>query len=211
LGSHRQFPAGAGGVLLTSLSDLKSVDLLHGTYLAGNLVFLLACAGCGFYNAYCKLMVEKHYTELEILVYTSAIGSLASLPLLAWMEPFHLAGFLAAGPVALWGILELSFIVYGCSMLLFFSVLKRMDVTQAILGNFLLPFFIALLAVVFLHESITPVMVLGGGVIVLSTLILTVYERDLLELFQRKPGHPALAGGALFRRPAKLWVLRSPG
>ena len=54
---------------------------------------------------------------------------------------------LDAGAVPLLGMLELSIVVYGVSMLLFFSVLKRMDVTQAILGNYLLPFFIALLGV----------------------------------------------------------------
>ncbi len=32
-------------------------------------------------------------------------------------------------------MLELSLIVYGFSMLLFFYILKRMDVTQAILGT----------------------------------------------------------------------------
>jgi drug/metabolite transporter (DMT)-like permease len=183
------------GVLLTSLQDLRSANFLASDFLAGNMIFLAACAGCGFYNAYCKLLVEKQYTELEILVYTSIVGSLASVPLLIWVEPFRVGHLLAAGPMALWGILELSFVVYGCSMLLFFRVLKRMDVTQAILGNYLLPFFIALLAVVFLKESITPVMLLGGTVILLSTLVLTVFEGDLLEWLDRR------------RRPASAIVL----
>jgi drug/metabolite transporter (DMT)-like permease len=168
------------GVLLTSLSDLSNADLMSGGYLKGNMIFLAACACCGFFNTYCKLLVNKQYTELEILVYTSVIGSIASVPLFIWVEPFSLAAFLASGPAAIWGIAELSFIVYGCSMLLFFYVLKRMDVTQAILGNYLLPFFIALLAVVFLKEKITPIMVLGGSIIIVSTLILTVFEGELL-------------------------------
>lgn len=174
------FGLALAGVLLTSLSDLSNANLLQGRYLTGNLIFLAACAGCGFFNAYCKFLVERRYTELEILVYTSVVGSVASIPLFIWMEPFSLSRFLASGPVAIWGVLELSFIVYGCSMLLFFYVLKRMDVTQAILGNYLLPFFIALLAVVFLKESITATMVLGGAIIIVSTLILTVFEDDLL-------------------------------
>jgi len=192
------------GVLLTSASDLKSSDLLHGRYLTGNLIFLLACAGCGFYNTYCKLLVDKHYTEMEILVYTSVIGSLASIPLFIWMEPFHLAQFEAAGPVGFWGILELSLVVYGISMLLFFNILKRLDVTQAILGNYLLPFFIGLLAVVFLRESITPAMAFGGGVIVVSTLILTVFEQDLNELFAAQKRHPAAAAEILREKALEL-------
>jgi drug/metabolite transporter (DMT)-like permease len=91
-----------------------------------------------------------------------------------------------AGGVALWGILELTFIVYGFSMLLFFYVLKRMDVTQAILGNYLLPFFIALLAVMLLKESITLSMIVGGALILLSTLMVSVYEGDILAWGQQK-------------------------
>jgi drug/metabolite transporter (DMT)-like permease len=181
------------GVLLTSLSDLSNADLMSGGYLTGNMIFLAACACCGFFNTYCKLLVNKQYTELEILVYTSVIGSIASVPLFIWIEPFSLSAFLASGPVAIWGVVELSLIVYGCSMLLFFYVLKRMDVTQAILGNYLLPFFIALLAVVFLKEKITPIMVLGGSIIIASTLILTVFEGELLAWAK---GRSATAEGA---------------
>lgn len=182
------FGLALAGVLLTSLSDLSNANLLQGRYLAGNVIFLAACACCGFFNAYCKFLIERQYTELEILVYTSVVGSLASIPLFLWMEPFSLSAFLNSGPVAIWGVMELSFIVYGCSMLLFFYVLKRMDVTQAILGNYLLPFFIALLAVVFLKESITATMVLGGAIIIASTLILTVFEDDLLAWAQAISG-----------------------
>jgi drug/metabolite transporter (DMT)-like permease len=169
------------GVLLTSLNDLRTADFRHSQYLAGNLVFLGACLCCGFFNTYCKLLVERKYTELEILVYTSVIGSVASLPLLIWVEPFRLSDFLQKGTLAIVGLLELSLIVYGISMLLFFYVLKRMDVTQAILGNYLLPFFIALLAILLLRETITFLMVLGGAIILISTLMVTVFEGDLLD------------------------------
>ena len=81
------------------------------------------------------------------------------------------------------GILELSVIVYGVSMLIFFYVLKRMDVTQAILGTYLLPFFIALLGIVLLNEKITPVMIFGGMLILVSTVMVTIYENNLLEFF----------------------------
>lgn len=168
------------GVLMTSLNDLRGADFRQSQYLAGNLVFLLACCCCGFFNTYCKFLVDRKYTELEILVYTSIIGSLGSLPLLIWAEPFHLSEFMNKGPVAIGGVLELGFIVYGVSMLLFFYVLKRMDVTQAILGNYLLPLFIGLLGVFLLNETITALMLIGGFIILLSTLMVTVYEADIL-------------------------------
>ncbi len=173
------------GVMMTSVSDISGADFRQSEYLVGNFVFLFACLCCAFYNTYCKFLVEKKYTELEILVYSSIIGSIASIPLLIWVEPFHFSQFINSGKVAVFGILELSFFVYGIASILFFYVLKRMDVTQAILGNYLLPFFIALLGVVLLGESITPLMVIGGSIIFISTLMVTVFENELVN-FSKK-------------------------
>ncbi len=180
------FVLAIGGVLMTSVSDISGADLFHGQYLKGNFIFFFACCCAGFFNTYCKMLVDRKYTELEILVYSSIIGSIASIPLLIWVEPFNYTTFMQSGKVALFGILELSIIVYGISMLLFFWVLKRMDVTQAILGNYLLPFFIALLGIILLNEKITPLMMLGGGLILVSTLMVTVYENTLLAFFKTR-------------------------
>jgi len=176
------------GVLLTSLPDVKGVNFGQRTYLSGNLLFLVACAASAFYNTYCKFLVERKYTELEILVYTSVVGCLASIPLFLWLEPLRLNALARLDRVAILGILELALIVYGVAMLLFFYVLKRLDVTQAILGNYLLPFFIALLAVFVLKESITPVMWIGGIVVLLSMLLVTVYENEVLKWIGRRRG-----------------------
>jgi drug/metabolite transporter (DMT)-like permease len=180
------FAIALAGVLLTSLPDLKEASFSVNQYFAGNLIFLLACCCCAFYNTYCKLLVDKNFTELEILVYSSSVGCIACLPLLIWVEPFSFSKIIHSGNTALFGLLELGFIVYGVSMLLFFYILKRMDVTQAILGNYLLPFFIALLGVMLLGEKITAAMLTGGVIIIISTLMVTVYEKQLLTLFKRR-------------------------
>ena len=131
------------------------------------------------------MLVDKKFTELEILVYSSIIGSIASIPLLIWVEPFHFNQFIHSGAIAVSGILELSVFVYGISSLLFFYVLQRMDITQAILSNYLLPFFIALLGIVLLNEKISFLMIIGGSIIFISTLMVTVYENDLVK-FSKK-------------------------
>lgn len=174
------------GVILTSLPDISGANFKQGSFLSGNLIFLFACICCGFYNTYCKLLVDKKFTELEILVYGSIIGSITSIPMLIWVEPFHYSQFIHSGTKALLGMLELSLIVYGVSMLLFFYILKRMDVTQAILGNYLLPFFIALLGILLLNEKITWLMFFGGILILLSTLMVTIYENSLLGFFNKR-------------------------
>jgi len=180
------FVIAIAGVLLTSLPDIKGASFSESRYFTGNLIFLFACCCCAFFNTYCKLLVDKNFTELEILVYCSLVGCIACIPLLIWVEPFSFSKIIHSGRMALLGLLELSFIVYGVSMLLFFYILKRMDVTQAILGNYLLPFFIALLGIVLLNEKITPAMVIGGAIIIVSTLMVTVYEKQLLSLFKKK-------------------------
>jgi drug/metabolite transporter (DMT)-like permease len=180
------FAIALAGVLLTSLPDLKGASFSEGSYFKGNLIFLVACACAAFFNTYSKVLIDKNFTELEILVYCSIVGSIACIPLLIWVEPLHLSTLLHSGSTILFGLLELSFIVYGVSMLLFFYILKRMDVTQAILGNYLLPFFIALLGIVLLNEKITATMIIGGIIIFGGTLMVTVYENQLLLLFNRK-------------------------
>ena len=73
-------------------------------------------------------------------------------------------------------------------MLLFFRILKRLDVTQATLSNYALPFFMGSLAVLVLHESLTPLVIAGGAIVFLSTLVVTVYEAEILAwLAQRRP------------------------
>ena len=123
------------GVLMTSIPDLRGSHLGSGRYLAGDLLFLAACAASAFYNTYCKLLIERQYTELEILVYTSAVASICSIPLFLWIEPLNMRDIFHMDRGSLLGILELAFIVYGASMLLFFWILKRLDVTQATLSN----------------------------------------------------------------------------
>lgn len=174
------------GVLLTSLPDIKGASFSEGAYLKGNLIFLVACACAAFFNTYSKLLIDKNFTELEILVYCSVIGSIACIPLLIWVEPLHLSAIMHAGATVLFGLLELSFIVYGVSMLLFFYILKRMDVTQAILGNYLLPFFIALLGILLLGEKMTSAMIVGGIIIFAGTLMVTVYESRLLAFLRKR-------------------------
>lgn len=180
------FVIALGGVLLTSLPDIKGASFSQGSYFTGNLIFLVACACAAFFNTYSKLLIDKNFTELEILVYCSLVGSIACIPLLIWVEPLSISTIVHSGNIIIFGLLELSFIVYGVSMLLFFYILKRMDVTQAILGNYLLPFFIALLGIMLLNEKITATMIIGGIIIFVGTLMVTVYEKQLLSFFKGK-------------------------
>jgi drug/metabolite transporter (DMT)-like permease len=176
------------GVLMTSVPDLRGSHFAGEKYVVGDLLFLIACAASAFYNTYCKLLIDRNYTELEVLVYTSAVASIFSIPLFLWVEPLPIANILHMDRGALLGVLELTVIVYGASMLLFFWILKRLDVTQATLSNYALPFFMGILAVLVLKETLTPLVIAGGCVVFVSTLVVTVYESEILAwLARRRP------------------------
>ncbi len=180
------FVAALGGVLMTSVSDIRGASFGSGKYLVGNLLFLAACAGSALYNTYCKLLVEKKYSELQVLIYTSTVACAASIPAFIWLEPIGRNTLVQMDRVAAWGVLELAILPYSAAMLLFFYILKRLDVAQATLSTYVLPFFIGLLAVLVLKESITLVMIVGGVVILFSTLVVTVYEGDILAWLARR-------------------------
>jgi drug/metabolite transporter (DMT)-like permease len=76
-------------------------------------------------------------------------------------------------------------------MVLFLNVLTRLDATQAGLSNYLIPFFGLVIAAVVLKERLTPAMVAGGGLVLASTLLITVYE----ERKRARAESVALTGG----------------
>jgi drug/metabolite transporter (DMT)-like permease len=73
----------------------------------------------------------------------------------------------------------LAVLQYGLSMVLFLNVLSRLDATQAALSNYLIPFFGVLIAAALLGERLTRFMVLGGVLVLGSTLLITVFEEKL--------------------------------
>jgi drug/metabolite transporter (DMT)-like permease len=76
-------------------------------------------------------------------------------------------------------------------MILFLTVLTRLDAAQAGLSNYMIPVFGVLIAWAVLGEQLTARMALGGLVVFGSTLLVTVYE----EHFASRARNPAAANG----------------
>ena len=74
------------------------------------------------------------------------------------------------------GIALLAVMQYCVSMVIFLTVLARLDATQASLSNYLIPFFGLIIAAIVLHEHLTLFMIIGGIMVLLSTLLITVWE-----------------------------------
>jgi len=163
------------GVMILSATDLRQLQLLRGQFLLGNVLVLLACLGSSFYNVYCKGLL-KRFTLLEVLIYGYTLAFLASALLMPWTEPLSIAS-LHAYTTATWlALLALSVFSWGLAMVLWMFLLKRLDVSQASVSIYLLPFLGVLISAVTLKERITPVMIVGGLVTLAGTVLITSLE-----------------------------------
>src|SRR5882762_6477784 len=128
------------GVLLMSTPDLKQASFGKMQFLAGNVLILCGCLGSSFYNVYCKGLMQR-FSEIEILIFSYITASLASLPLLIWVEPFSFRVFRLFDWHSWVSFAFLALFMYGASMLLFFKALQHLDVTTASASLSLVPVF----------------------------------------------------------------------
>lgn len=166
---------GLAGVFLLSIEDIRQSSFFRAKYLAGNLLIFCGCLGSSFYNVYSKGLL-KRFEEVEILIFSYVAACAASVPLLAWVEPVQLSAFAAFDWQSWAAFAFLAVFMYGVSMLLFFYVLKHIDVTVASSSLYLLPVFGVILAAIFLGERLSAVALCGAAVVLVSTVLITRYD-----------------------------------
>lgn len=163
------------GVLILSDFDWRRLGLASGKYAFANVLILLACASSSFYNVSCKKLLAR-FTPFEVLVYGYLCAVVVSVPLLIWVEPFRWSD-VQAYKMATWiALLVLSVVSWGLAMVLWMYLLTRLDVSQASVSVYLLPFFGVLISSLTLKERITSTMILGGAVTLVGTILVTSTE-----------------------------------
>jgi len=163
------------GVLLMSVQDLRESSFLEMKYIAGNGLILVGCFGSSFYNTYCKGLLRR-FQEIEILIFSYITASVASLPLLIWVEPFHWSVFWAFDWKSWAAFAFLAILMYGASMLFFFAALEHLDVTVASVSLYLVPIFGVLLATVLLGERLSTLAMAGSGIVLAATILIVKYD-----------------------------------
>jgi drug/metabolite transporter (DMT)-like permease len=163
------------GVMLLSRSDLQQQSLVRSEYLAGNVLVTLACASSAFYNVYSKDLLNR-FSGLEILVYGYTMAVVLSIPLLIWTEPLRWSAIVAYTKATWLSVVVLSVFSWGLAMVLWMFVLRRLDVTQASVSIYLLPFLGVLISGLTLHEHITGSMLIGGAITLAGAVMITVAE-----------------------------------
>jgi drug/metabolite transporter (DMT)-like permease len=169
------FALAIAGVLVSSSEDLRSADFGGSGYLWGNLMVFLSVLGSAFYNVYSKKLLER-FSPLEVLLgsYVAACVLLVPVTLIAEPEAFAALATLSARGWT--GLLLLAIFQYCVSMIIFLTVLTRLDATQAALSNYMIPVFGIVVAWLLLGERLQPMAIAGGLLVLASTLLVTVWE-----------------------------------
>jgi drug/metabolite transporter (DMT)-like permease len=175
------------GVLMCSGVDFRSLNFGKG-YLFGNVLIFLGTLGSAFYNSYGKKVLER-YSPTEMLFFTYLAMFVIMTPLTLAQEP---KVFVAIPHFTLqtWiGLALLTFFHNYLSMVLFLKALKQLDAIQAALSNYLITFFGVPIAAIWLKERLTLLAILGGVLILGSTLLISVWEsRQNSERYATVPG-----------------------
>jgi drug/metabolite transporter (DMT)-like permease len=156
--------------------DWRDVGLLSGDFAVGNLLVLAACTCSCLYNVGSKGLLTR-FSSLEVLTCTYLVALATSAVMVVSFEPFS-PNMLAALSVRTWmGLLLLGGVSWGLAMQLWLFLLTRLDVSQASVSIYMLPFFGVLLAAIILHEAITLPMMVGGAITLLGTILVVSTEK----------------------------------
>jgi drug/metabolite transporter (DMT)-like permease len=163
------------GVLLLSVPDLRQLSLTSTSYLVGNILVLLACFASSIYNVYCKELLGR-FTPVEVLIYGYLLAFVCTLVLLHWAEPVSCHALSTYSSSTWLALATLSILSWGLAMILWMHLLKRLDVSQASVSIYLMPFLGVVISAVTLHEHIGISTVLGGMITLAGTILITTLE-----------------------------------
>jgi drug/metabolite transporter (DMT)-like permease len=162
------------GVFLCSTGDISQLDF-GSKYAFGNLLIFLAIIGNAYYNVGIKKVAER-YSEIEMVFYTYVVVVVLLTPLVFYYER-DIFSLIPSFSLQTWtGISLLTLFHNFLSMLLFLKALKMLDAMQVALSNYLISFFGLPIAAIWLGEKLNIQAILGGSLVLASTLIITIVD-----------------------------------
>jgi drug/metabolite transporter (DMT)-like permease len=166
--------AAIGALLILGVSPemLKGMAL---PYLRGNLILLVGCSGSAFYNVYCKKLLGQ-FSAVEVLYYSLMVSSAVLVPLAVAREGLVVLHFSHLTFSTLMSLVYLGLLSYGVAMILFFRIIRRIDMIVASLSIYLMPVFGVLIAWVALREGLTRSTIVGGVLVAAGTLLVSRFD-----------------------------------
>jgi drug/metabolite transporter (DMT)-like permease len=162
------------GVLMCSDIDFRTLNFGKG-YLYGNILIFVGTLGSAFYNSYGKKVLLR-YSPMQMLFYSYVAMFLIMTPLVLGQER-QVFGQIPSFTARTWtGLILLTFFHNYLSMVLFLKALKQLDAIQAALSNYLITFFGLPISVIWLGERLGWLAILGGVLVLGSTLLITLWE-----------------------------------
>jgi len=173
------------GVILCSTGDIKQMNF-SSKYAVGNLLIFLAVLGNSYYNVGIKKIANR-YTEMEMVFFTYVIMVMLLTPLVLYYEPDVFARIPSFTQQTLIGMSLLTFFHNFLSMVLFFKALKVLDAIQVALSNYLITFIGLPVAAIWLGEKLNASAIVGGILVFVSTLIITIVDYRMSHRVVIKP------------------------
>ncbi len=173
------------GVILCSTGDIKQMNF-GSKYAIGNLLIFLAILGNSYYNVGIKKIADR-YTEMELVFYTYVIMVILLVPFVLYYEPDIFARIPSFTQQTWIGMSLLTFFHNFLSMILFFKALKVLDAIQVALSNYLITFIGLPVAAIWLGEKLNAGAIIGGTLVLVSTLIITIVDYRMTHKASLKP------------------------
>lgn len=173
------------GVVLCSTGDIRQMDF-SSKYAVGNLLIFLAIVGNAYYNVGIK-NISKRYTEMEMVFFTYVIMVILLTPLVLYYESDVFARIPSFTQQTWIGMSLLTFFHNFLSMVLFFKALKVLDAIQVALSNYLITFIGLPVAAIWLDEKLNASTIIGGILVFVSTLVMTIIDYRMNQTVAIKP------------------------
>ena len=162
------------GVILCSTGDVQQVDFAS-RYAIGNILIFISIIGSAYYNVICK-KIGARYTEAQLLFYSNISLLILIFPLVLIFEK-DVFSVIPDFTRQTWiGMSMLGVFHNFLSMIIFFKALKMLEATQVALSNYLITFMGLPIAAIWLGEKLNSGVIVGGILVLISTLIITVVD-----------------------------------
>ena len=163
-----------GAVLVTGVSR-QTLTGMTLPYFFGNLLIILGCCGSAFLNVYSKKLLAR-FSELEVLFGGMLVSATVILPIALIEEGKLLPRLSELRFGTIGALLYLGVLCYGAGMVIFYGIIRRIDVIIASLSTYLMSVFGVLIACITLHERLSLPVFVGGTLVAAGMVIVTLYD-----------------------------------
>lgn len=172
------------GVVLCSTGDIRQMDF-SSQYALGNILIFLAIVGNSYYNVGIKKIADR-YSAMQLVFYSYVAMVILLAPLVFYYEPDVFSRIPSFTRQTWTGIGLLTVFHNFLSMILFFKALKVLDAMQVALSNYLITFMGLPIAAIWLHETLSGQVVIGGFLVLISTIIVTIVDYRMTHFPKHK-------------------------